>query len=580
MPQLVVDQTITGEVLGLDWGLSDLLFVEFNGRKVVYALSRTDGKLVELEIASDGAVFVVQTLALGGTFEVGSIPALGMTDGAIALSGMSSSFGQFVSIGADGTLGSQYVEAAVGVLAAPLSVGDVLVSGGDGLASFRDSGAGLSWIAGLSDDGDAFLSDVSDMVAVDISGINYVAVASATEDGVTLVEVDPGGALTLADSFGTLDGLPINQPIGVKALQRLDETVLVVASAGSSSLSTLQIDATGTFWLSDHILDSSETRFQGVSSVDTLTVGDFAYVAAGGADGGVSLFTMLPEGRLVHLSTIADTSSTTLYRVSALSISHANGALQLLGGSAWETGLTQLSFDLSTQGSLLFADGGAVVGTTLNDQLVGSDLGDTLDGGAGDDIIYDGHGADVLTGGEGADLFVFALDGTEDIILDYASGTDRLDLSSFDFLYDVGQLSIISTVDGAILTFAGETLRLYSDDGASLTAADFTNTDILNVDRPALLAVHQDLVGGDGGDALNGNSGNDTISGLAGDDILSGAGGHDFIYGGEGADTLDGAAGEDTIAGNEGNDLIIGGADNDFIEGGDGGDVIYGDEIA
>jgi len=121
VPQLVVDQTITGEVLGLDWGLSDLLFVEFNGRKVVYALSRTDGKLVELEIASDGAVFVVQTLALGGTFEVGSIPALGMTDGAIALSGMSSSFGQFVSIGADGTLGSQYVEAAVGVLAAPLT---------------------------------------------------------------------------------------------------------------------------------------------------------------------------------------------------------------------------------------------------------------------------------------------------------------------------------------------------------------------------------------------------------------------------------------------------------------------------
>ena len=583
MPELVVDQVLTGADLGFNWGLSDLLFAEVGGRSVLYALSRADGALTELSVASDGSLSVATTLSLSGAFEVGSSPALGFVDGALVLAGMTASYGQFVAIDANGTLGAQFAEAGVGTLSAPVSVDGILVagrSGASGLDAFSESDGGLAWSDGLDDTGSTYLADVAELVSFSSSGVEYVASVSATENGVTLVSVASNGTLLVADAFGTLDGLPVGGPAEIEAIQRMGETYLIVGAAGSSSISTLKISDGGEIWLADHVLDSTETLFQGVSAMDAVTVGDFAYVAAGGADGGVSLFTMLPGGRMVHLTTIADDATTTLYRVLALSMTATNGALQIFAGSAWEAGLTRLSFDVSTLGAVLMSSGAALSGTPQNDQLIGGDMADDLSGGAGDDILIDGNGSDVMAGGSGADLFVFAADGLEDTVVDYTAGTDRLDLSSFDFLYDVSQLTITSTSDGAILSFGDEVVRLYSDDGGTLEAGDFTNAEVLNVDRPPLLAVHQNLVGGPGADVLNGNSGNDTISGFGGDDVLSGGGGQDVIYGGDGSDTLEGSDGNDSLEGNAGLDVINGGLGDDFVDGGPGGDLIYGDDVA
>ncbi|BCX18296.1 MAG: hypothetical protein KatS3mg117_1978 [Geminicoccaceae bacterium] len=63
---------------------------------------------------------------------------------------------------------------------------------------------------------------------------------------------------------------------------------------------------------------------------------------------------------------------------------------------------------------------------------------DTLDGGAGDDLLVGGTGPDDLIGGEGADTFLFFptdedfRDGTEDRILDFESGEDKVDLTWWD----------------------------------------------------------------------------------------------------------------------------------------------------
>lgn len=63
---------------------------------------------------------------------------------------------------------------------------------------------------------------------------------------------------------------------------------------------------------------------------------------------------------------------------------------------------------------------------------------DTLDGGAGDDLLVGGTGPDDLIGGEGADTFLFFptdedfRDGTEDRILDFESGEDKIDLTWWD----------------------------------------------------------------------------------------------------------------------------------------------------
>lgn len=80
---------------------------------------------------------------------------------------------------------------------------------------------------------------------------------------------------------------------------------------------------------------------------------------------------------------------------------------------------------------------------TGNDTITGSDgadalfLGrgrDTALAGAGDDLIRGGRGADRLSGGAGADTFVYATAahsrvGAADVLLDFESGQDHIDLS-------------------------------------------------------------------------------------------------------------------------------------------------------
>ena len=62
---------------------------------------------------------------------------------------------------------------------------------------------------------------------------------------------------------------------------------------------------------------------------------------------------------------------------------------------------------------------------------------DTLIGSTGRDVLSGGAGRDVMTGGLGADTFVFAsasdsVKATPDLITDFVSGVDHVDLSLID----------------------------------------------------------------------------------------------------------------------------------------------------
>ena len=80
----------------------------------------------------------------------------------------------------------------------------------------------------------------------------------------------------------------------------------------------------------------------------------------------------------------------------------------------------------------------AVVATDVDLILSGDDGNDDIIGGAGADTIIGGAGADTMTGGTGADTFEFASladtftgalsGGVTDVITDFTSGTDELDL--------------------------------------------------------------------------------------------------------------------------------------------------------
>ncbi len=76
------------------------------------------------------------------------------------------------------------------------------------------------------------------------------------------------------------------------------------------------------------------------------------------------------------------------------------------------------------------ADGDRLEGGAGADLLRGGQGCDLLLGGAGADTLAGDLGADTLWGGEGRDIFVVAADGAIEVVADFATGIDRLQVSA------------------------------------------------------------------------------------------------------------------------------------------------------
>lgn len=282
---------------------------------------------------------------------------------------------------------------------------------------------------------------------------------------------------------------------------------------------------------------------------------------------------------------------------------------------------------------LFYGPAGTIQGTVLggdgSDMLFGSAAADTLRGDGGDDVVHGAGGADQLGGGAGRDIFVYTSvgDSTEaafDILTDFASGADRIDLSAlavqsvsieggagFSLLRAVTAAgTLIVRVNGAL---ALPDLILSASPAIGGTA----NADMLHA-----TAAGSILTGGDGNDTLVGAGGNDRLDGGNGDDLLWGAGGDDayavdirgdvvWEFQGQGRDWVEltydlatyvmpenveeliatnqanvrgnslsnlitGSAGGDSLEGADGNDVLIGGAGGDRLQGDSGSDQMTG----
>ncbi len=403
---------------------------------------------------------------------------------------------------------------------------------------------------------------------------------------------------------------------------------LVLAAAGSSSLTVIEVGAQGDLTIRDHLLDTLHTRFGGVAALDIVTEGGRSYVIAGGADDGISIFALLPGGQLVALAHIEDTTAIGLDNVSAIAARGRADRLDIFVASSSEPGITQLQFDITATGITTTATlaGGLLAGTQGDDILLGGVGDDVILGGAGNDILRDGAGSDVLTGGAGRDVFILSADGERDTITDFTLGEDRLDLSLWPMLRDISQLTMTITPTGFTIRYGDEELIVHSADGNPIDYRLLTNADVLGGMRlpatlapgfagpdtppPAVSPAPPDIVPDQGGafsmqvairslvsdnmadlrSALQGQpapappqdrvftgaEGNDTLIGGNGADLLLGRGGNDILIGGAGPDILMGGAGHDDLRGGDGHDLLIGGEGDDWLDGGNGNDVLIG----
>lgn len=216
-----------------------------------------------------------------------------------------------------------------------------------------------------------------------------------------------------------------------------------------------------------------------------------------------------------------------------------------------ETGLTRLRFDPGPVGLTLLAGAaaGTLSGTPGSDVLQGGAGADHILAAAGDDILLDGAGSDWLTGGSGADTFVLSCDGTADRIVDFTPGQDKIDLSGWGLLRNIGQLQMVSTATGLSLSFGNEVLHVTRAGGGPISPASLTNADLINLTRlwanpgepassPTPTPQPGDLLGHDSAEVLTGTATANRMFGLDGDDTLYGGAGNDTLYGGAGHDRL------------------------------------------
>ncbi|MBL4919435.1 calcium-binding protein, partial [Szabonella alba] len=430
---------------------------------------------------------------------------------------------------------------------------------------------------------------VTDMDMVRLGTGSLLVTASASGQAVVSYRIRPDLSLDrIALIDGPASGIGFAAPSALKTVRLGEEAYVLLASAGSSSLTVFRLGAEGGLLATDHVTDSLETRFRSVTVLETLTLGDQVFVLAGGADDGLSLLMLLPGGRLIHLAALADTEAMVLGAPVALAAGPvAGGGGQIFLASAREAGLTRLALD-HLPGVLREGGSGTLAGTAQDDLLIAGNGVTLVRGGAGNDILLspEGPGAAVrLEGGAGQDVFVIRPGARQITLADYTAGTDRIDLTLFPMLRSLDQVRITPMAHGAVLRIGETMIEILTPTGQTLPASHFTQSDLLPFSRfipaaplstPQGLLIVLDNTGGtasgqDGNDTIRGGAGNDTIRGNAGDDAIEGGAGNDNIGGGPGNDLIFGDAGANILWGGLGNDTVQGGSGNDTIHGGGSG---------
>ena len=390
------------------------------------------------------------------------------------------------------------------------------------------------------------------------------------------------GALSARGVLDGGGGLAVADVTALEVVSAHGATFAIIAAAGTKSLSVVRVEADGTMVLVDHVLDTLATRFGGAQGVSVAQVGDHVFVAAGGADDGLSLFRLLPDGQLLHVETVVHAPGLGLENVGQLSAAILGTQLQLFVAGDARGGISQFALDLSTLGVVAETGGNAaalLTGTAGDDLLMARGFGaDTLSGGAGNDILLSGPGETVMRGGAGADVFVISAGSGLVRITDFAPGTDRLDLSALPFLRNTGQLGIEAGLGFARLRFRDTVVEITATTSVLLDAARLFGPVFDWPDRLPILTSSFTLpiTGTPDADALGGTAGADVIDGLEGDDTIFGLGGNDTLRGGNGRDSLGGGPGHDSLSGGADNDTLFGGDGDDTLDGGGGNDDLGG----
>lgn len=627
-------------------GVTDLLVGGTAAAPVLYAASRAGGGVMAIAV-EPGAMMLLgwHGLAPGATLSAPSRLTLLDVAGSPAL----------IVTGPDGgSLGGWRLQdtggfgAAVSVPGSPgwpvSAIASAEVGGQRLVYIVNHDGQGMLRTGLLHADGRMTLSDaqsvastdpgahVADLHVVRAEGRQMLVAVSREESRLITFGLDGAGVPERLSALGAGGGLGIAGPTEMVSASVGGVTYLIVAGAISSSLSVVRLWDTGEMLLTDHVIDTRDTRFQGAGAVAAIDIGGQTLVVTGGADAGITVFLLVPGGRLVMFARLVDPGGTAIDNLQALALRHDGGMLDIFVAGEG-SGVTRLQIDVAGMTAPVAGTEGAdsLTGGAGIDLLIGGGGRDTLLGHAGIDVLIDGADSDSLFGGTGADTFVLMPDGATDVIRDYQPGIDRIDLSNWGRVFSFDAMRVSERPNGQLmLVWQDETLFIASSNGARLSKRDIAfagafDTWHLLAPAPILDRVYRGtagedvLTGGPGHDTLTGGAGADRKEGGPGSDIADysaspegitvdlatgrGAGGHaegdilvgieavfgsafadritgntqkNLLRGAGGDDDLRGGAGDDSLTGDGGNDRLSGDAGADTLRGGPGDDVLSG----
>ncbi|MFN4203915.1 MAG: calcium-binding protein [Tabrizicola sp.] len=625
MINFLVVETFTAAPLNVISGICDLELVVQGGKTLLYTATRAGGGVLALEVGASMTLLDQENIAPGTALPAPATIETVVINGTthLIVTGANQAGVNAFGIAGTGALNSPIQ--LPGSLSGAISAQCVVQVGGttwfyaarmgdSTIHTYSVAANGTMTLVGSKVlDGPHTGIDISEMIPVTVAGQRFLVSLSLEADVVRAFPIAANGTLGNPTVIGAPQGLGIADPSAVRVVEMAGTTYLLVASPNSSSISVIALTADGTMTVTDHVIDTLDTRFQSVLTLATAQVGDRVFVIAGGGDDGLTVMTLMPDGRLVNCGQLLSGQGLPFENITAMTARVVNGVIEIFIATEG-AGITRLQIDPGTLAPIRSgaSSDDTLTGSVASDMIVGGDGAELIAGDQGNDILADGGGCDTLYGGAGADIFVLAADAAHDVIADFQFGIDRIDLSAWGRIHSLAALTITATATGALISYGDETLELISSNGMPLMPGNFQLNDFIGLwhalptppdPENMLYGTNQiDFITGTAGDDMFLiSTGTDTIDGGAGFDtiVLTGATAGvrvnldalnqntqlatgqiylsiEGIIGSYFADTLTGNAADNRIDGLDGNDRLSGGSGADSLFGGNGNDTLLG----
>jgi Ca2+-binding RTX toxin-like protein len=437
--------TITG-------GTGADIFAINNGSNTVVTITDFLPTTDTLSIAASTTVHVYSSTAITGTS--------GMNYAAVSNSGTLYIDGATLADGLTAVTGAQTIIGGAGSDSIIGGSGNDEITGGAGTDTIN-GGAGND-IYKFSTSSELITTSVATDLISDSSGIaDEVKLTAAANTTLTIANTDSFARIT------GVEKITAGPSAGVISITRQAESVTTSSNFIIIDLSG-DTDATGTNIISNTWINGISTII-GSAGVDQITLGTAAPATTVTGGAGVDVLSITAPGGTVTITDLGNgydtlttatsgTTNATLYLNASSAVNYipASGAIGasttvVLTVGAATSGTVNLSGMTATAGTLTLTASTATGGLTL----VGTGGTEIIVGGAGDDTITGGAKNDSITGGLGADKFIigqagqsfvsstatvgaanlansdtFAFANGLDIITDFVSGTDKLDVAT------------------------------------------------------------------------------------------------------------------------------------------------------